>query len=224
MIRAVFFDYDGVLTTDKTGSLTTNRYLSQAAGVDFSKIQTVFGRFSRDLTLGKTTHTQIWQEVCDELAQDIGINILHEAFESTPINEGMFLLARQLKDSYSVGIITDNKKDRIDHLKRTQALETLFNPIVVSAEIGGNKQSAEIFSYALDCAKVLAEESVFIDNNQENLVAPKALGIKTVFHDDEANDIAALVSTLKTLGVVATMPNNSIQGIASELAPPDFKR
>jgi len=29
MIKAVLFDYDGVLTTDKTGSVTTHRYLSE---------------------------------------------------------------------------------------------------------------------------------------------------------------------------------------------------
>lgn len=31
---AVFFDFDGVLTTDKYGSDTTNRYLGEAPGLD----------------------------------------------------------------------------------------------------------------------------------------------------------------------------------------------
>jgi len=34
MIKAVFFDFDGVLTLDKTGSLTTARYISVATGID----------------------------------------------------------------------------------------------------------------------------------------------------------------------------------------------
>lgn len=203
LIKAVFFDYDGVLTTDKTGSLTTNRYLSQAAGIHVSKIIAAFSQYSRDLTLGKTTHAQIWQQVCSELGRDLNINLLYEAFTSTPVNEGMFSLARQLKASYFVGIITDNKKDRIDHLKQTQDLEALFSPIVVSAEIGTSKESTEIFLHALNCTAVNPEESVFIDNNRDNFVAPNALGFKTVFHDDETNDIAALVRTLNTLGVVA---------------------
>lgn len=202
LIKAVFFDYDGVLTTDKTGSLTTNRYLSQAAGIDFSKVKAAFSQYSRALTLGKTTYAQIWQQVCSELGWDLSVNLLYEAFESTPVNAGMFSLARQLKARYSVGIITDNKKDRIDHLKKTQNLETLFSPIVVSAEIGTDKESTEIFLHAMNCTAVSPEESVFIDNNRENLVAPSAMGFKTIFHDDETNDIAALVSTMKTLGVV----------------------
>ena len=63
MIKAIFFDYDGVLTKDKTGSYTTIRYLSQAAGVDFSKAKEAFGRHNKELTLGTTTHAEIWQQI-----------------------------------------------------------------------------------------------------------------------------------------------------------------
>lgn len=204
MIKAVFFDYDGVLTTDKTGSLTTSRYLSQATGIAFSTVKAAFSRYNKDLTLGITTHAQIWPEICGELGLDLSIDLLYDAFESTRMNADMFSLARKLKRSHAVGIITDNKKDRIDHLKRHQDLGSLFSPIIVSAEVGVNKASAEIFLHALRCMKVRAEESVFVDNNKENLVAPGALGIKTVFHDDEKNDIAALLGTLDSLGVLVS--------------------
>ena len=202
MIRAVFFDYDGVLTTDKTGSLTTNRYLSQAARVELSRVKAAFSQYNKDLTLGKTTHSQIWHEVCSTLGLDLSINLLYEAFESTPMNLGMFSLARRLKGNYSLGIITDNKKDRIDHLKKHQVLESLFSPIVVSSEVGADKESSEIFLHALHCADVCAEESVFIDNNRANLVAASALGIEVIFHDDEKNDIDALIKNLEARGVV----------------------
>lgn len=202
MIKAIFFDYDGVLTTDKTGSLTTTRYLSRATGVELSTVKAVFSRHNKDLTLGKITHAEIWHELCRALGQELSISVLYEAFESTPMNEGMFSLARKLKKGHLVGIITDNKKDRIDHLKQCQNLEPLFSPIVVSAEVGVDKESTEIFVHALHCAGVSAEESVFVDNNKANLVAPSALGIKTVFHDDEKNDIDALCKTLKRFGVL----------------------
>jgi len=203
LIKAVFFDYDGVLTTDKTGSLTTNRYLSQAAGVDYPIVKAAFSRYNKDLTLGKTTHSQIWHEICSALGRELSINTLFKAFESTPVNIGTFSLARRLLGNYSLGIITDNKKDRIDHLKKFQDLESLSSPIVVSAEIGVNKESTEIFLYALNCIDVRPEESVFIDNSRDNLIAANALGIKTVFHDDEKNSVESLVKALEALGVVA---------------------
>lgn len=102
-----------------------------------------------------------------------------------------------------MGIITDNKKDRIDHLKEYQGLVSVFDPIVVSAEVGSDKESTEIFLHALRCAGVGPKEAVFIDNNRVNLAAPNALGIKTIFHDDEKNDIEDLLRSLDALGVRA---------------------
>ena len=204
MIKAVFFDYDGVLTTDKTGSQTTTRYLSQVTGLELSAVKGAFSRFNKDLTLGRTNHAQIWPDLCSALGQELSIRLLHEAFESTPMNSAVFSLARRLRESHLVGIITDNKKDRIDYLKQHQDLASLFNPIVVSAEIGSDKGSAEIFLHALHQAGVGPEEAVFIDNNAENLAAPNALGINTIFHDDEKNDIEALLRSLDALGVRAS--------------------
>lgn len=203
MIKAVFFDYDGVLTTDKTGSQTTTKYLSRVAGIELSAVKDAFRRHNEDLTLGRTTHTQIWPDICSALGQELRIGLLHEAFESTPINPKVFALARQLKERYSVGIITDNKKDRLDHLKQYQGLASLFDPIVVSAEVGSDKGSTEIFLLALHLAGVSPEEAVFIDNSKDNLAAPRGLGIKTIFHDDEKNDFQVLLRSLETLGVRA---------------------
>ena len=203
MIKAIFFDYDGVLTTDKTGSQTTAKYLSRVTGIELSIVKEAFGRYNEALTLGRTTHAHIWPGICSALGRELNIGLLHEAFESTPINSQVFSLARQLKERYSVGIITDNKKDRIERLKKCQGLTSLFDPIVVSAEVGSDKRSAEVFLIALRHAGVSPAESVFIDNNKDNLAAPHALGIETIFHDDEKNDIGALLSGLEKLGVRA---------------------
>lgn len=201
MTKAVFFDYDGVLTTDKTGSLTTCRYLARAAGLDLAAVRAAFGRHNADLTLGRRTHRQAWGEICRSLGRELDIDLLREAFESTPLNAGMLALARKLKRRHVVGIITDNKKDRIDHLKRHQGLESIFSPIVVSAELGSDKGGPDIFLAALHRAGVRADEAVFIDNDEDNLVAPRALGMQACFHDDEANDIEALIGKLREAGV-----------------------
>lgn len=203
LIKVIFFDYDGVLTMDKTGSLTTHRYVSQAAGLSLAEVQAAFRRHNQNLTLGKTTHAQVWPEVCEALACSVSLDMLLGAFESTPVNAAMFSLARRLKGNYALGIITDNKKDRIDHLKKHQGLELLFDPTVVSAEVGSSKEDPAIFRHALRYLDVLPEECVFIDNSRDNLIAPGALGMKTVFHDDEKNDVQALARTLSdSFGVV----------------------
>lgn len=200
-IKAVFFDYDGVLTTDKTGSLTTNLHLSRTSGVEFPRIAAALGRHNEALTLGKTTYAQVWPDVCRDLGQELSIGLLYAAFDSTPLNASMFSLVRALKRGHSLGIITDNKKERIDYLKPRQDLEALFCPIVVSSEVGASKKDRAIFDHALGCLSLRPAECVFIDNSRDNLVVPSALGFKTVFHDDGKNDVGALADALRAFGV-----------------------
>jgi FMN phosphatase YigB (HAD superfamily) len=126
----------------------------------------------------------------------IDFSLLEQAFLSTPANGAMLALARRLKPQYALGIITDNKKDRIDCVRTSQGLDALFNPIVVSAEFGSGKDSPAVFEYALRCLDIRPEESLFIDNNPENLIAPKALGMGVILHDDEENDVGKLVTVL----------------------------
>jgi len=201
MIRTIFFDYDGVLTTDKSGSLTSFRYLSEASGLPFSVINAAFGPHMGDLLTGKTSHAHIWPAVCEAVGKTLDIGLLTRAFESTPPNLDMFSLARQLSAQHSVGIITDNNKDRMDHLRKHQALDELFDPIVVSADVGSSKHGPGIFGIALRRAGVDPGESVFIDNSEPNLVVARALGMHAVFHDDETNDMDALRKRLASLGV-----------------------
>jgi HAD superfamily hydrolase (TIGR01509 family) len=196
-IQAVFFDYDGVLTTDPTGSATTNTYISVETGIDETVISKVFRPYNNDLILGKITHHHIWNEICQQLGTDLNIAILERAFRSTPLNEPMLMLARQLMKSYHVGIITDNKKDRMNYLRRYQHLDSMFNPIVVSSEIRYNKTHPEIFAYALNTLRINPEASVFIDNQEKNLETPRSMGINTIFFDHEENNIHAIEHILR---------------------------
>ena len=195
-IRGVFFDYDGVLTTDKTGSLTTCRYRSSQTGIDLGILTSTLRHYNGDLTIGLRSHADVWPELCESLGRAIPVELLPLAFQSTPANRPMFTLAEELKRQCVVGIITDNKKDRIDYLRKAQQLDALFAPIVVSAEMGCTKEDKRMFQAALQRSGLEAGEAVFIDNSAPNLIAPRALGMQTIHFDDVTNDVAGLRRTL----------------------------
>ena len=192
MIKAIFFDYDGVLTRDKTGSLTTNRFLSNHTGIPYEAVREALQPYNAELNEGRKSYSDVWPAVCAALRRALPREILIAAFESTPVNAEMLAMAHDLKARCHVGIITDNKKERIEHLRRYQRLDEVFAPIVVSAEIGCTKATTAIFEYAVGCLGVRSEACLFIDNDESNLVAPAALGMKTVYFDHDKNDVAAL--------------------------------
>jgi putative hydrolase of the HAD superfamily len=200
VIQAVFFDFDGVLTPDRTGTLTTCRYLAQATGIAFEAWRAAFEPHRAALIRGETTRDATWPQVCRTVGRDVPRELLVRAFESTVLNAAMFAFANSLARRGKVGIITDNPKDRMDAVRRTLWLDRVFAPIVVSAEEGCTKHEPAIFERALARAGVAAAEAAFVDNAQDNADVARGLGMHAMFFDDERRDLAALARGLLVLG------------------------
>lgn len=201
MIQAVFFDFDGVLTRDRTGTLTTCRFLAQATGIAFDDLHAAFEPHRAALARGQATRDATWPLVCAAVGRDIPRELLVRAFESTPLDPAIFAFANSLGRRGKVGIITDNPSDRMDVVRKTLWLDRVFAPIVVSAEEGRAKDDPLIFRQALVRAAVTAEQAVFIDNVQDNVDVAGSVGMHALFFDDEQRDMAKLARELLRLGV-----------------------
>lgn len=199
----MFFDFDGVLTTDRTGSTTTCRYLSSHLGVPLQAVSAAFARYNRALTLGETTHQAVWPGICAEMGCAVPLQVLQDAFDSTPMDDRMLALAGRLRAACRVGMITDNKADRMKRLRALHRLDDLFDPIVVSAEAGMSKSSPALFEHALTRACVKAREAVFIDNDHDNVAVAAACGIHGVHFDDVQRDVRGLAERLAGFGLLA---------------------
>lgn len=111
MIKAILFDFDGVLTTDATGSESICNYICMKTGLNIKIFEKEYFKYNDDLLYGKTTHEEIWKNLCEGLNTQIDMNILYESFINTPIDNQMMKLIDGLKkQNYKVGMVTDNKK------------------------------------------------------------------------------------------------------------------
>jgi putative hydrolase of the HAD superfamily len=195
------FDFDGVLSPEKTGTGATCKFLSQETGIPYEALRSAFEPHRAALARGTATRDDTWPLVCRTLGRDVPRELLTRAFEATPLDRAMFAYANSLVRHGKVGIITDNPKDRMDVVRRILWLDRVFDPIVVSAEEGMAKDDPEIFRRALVRASVAGPNAVFIDNVMENVEVAREAGLHGVFFDDEKRDMAALVRELLALGV-----------------------
>lgn len=202
MIRGVLFDFDGVLTVDKTGSQTTIDFLASETRMDQASLWSAMAPFNEDLLKGRTTHAAIWPNFCHRLGRDVDLSLLTAAFRSTRLRADVLSLAIELKSAgYILGIVTDNKYDRMECLRLQFDLDEHFSTIAVSAACGSGKEGREIFELALSEIGLLPSEAVFIDNTQRNLIVAASLGLKTIYFDDELADAQGLSADLESLGV-----------------------
>ncbi len=196
MIKAILFDFDGVLTTDKTGSQSIINYLSAKTDIPFDTLKSAYAPFNKDLLYNGLKHEDMWQEFCDRIGTNINYTLLTDSFLNTPIDLDMIALVKQLKTQYPIGMITDNKCDRIDAIVQHHQWDKLFDVISVSAAFHSGKTDERIFTETLCALDVRPEESVFIDNTAKNLIVPKQLGMHTILFDDVNRDIQQFTEQL----------------------------
>ena len=188
MIKTIFFDLDGVLTTEKTGSITTSKYFAKKLGVNFQEVFEYKKKFDGDTDIGKISDFDIWKKTCEKFGCRFSLEHLHEAFLSTPIDEKMVQYAIKLKSKYIVGIITDNSIGRIDAIVEKNNWSNIFDVIIISEEVRSTKKETKIFEIATQRANVNSEECIFIDNSQKNIDSAQKAGFVGVYFDDEIRD------------------------------------
>lgn len=189
MIKAILFDFDGVLTVDKTGSRSVLNYISKATDIPFDTLKTEYYKYNERLLNGQLTHEEMWDDFCKSLGQDIKYNLLIDSFRHTPLDREMLDLVKGLKGKYKTGMVTDNKCDRINEILSHYNLSGLFDVVSVSADYRSGKESAYIFSKTAEKLALAPENCIFIDNTAKNLIAAKQIGMKTILFDDENRDI-----------------------------------
>jgi putative hydrolase of the HAD superfamily len=201
-MKAILFDFDGVLTTDATGSASICNYVASQTKIDLDVFEEEYYKYNDDLLYGRTTHDAIWSGLCGNLNTEININVLYDSFIKTPIDGQMVSIAESLKEHYyKIGMITDNKKDRIENIVNYYGWETLFDVITVSADVGSGKDNEKIFSQTLKALNLNADECVFIDNQEKNLIIPKTMKMHVIYFDHVKRDFEELTHALKKAGV-----------------------
>ena len=188
MTKYIFFDMDGVLTTDTTGSYTTAKFFADKFEIDFDELFQYTKPFDSDIDAGKLTVNEVWANVAEKCNKEFKDEYIREAFLSTPIDAKMLEIVDKLKENYKVGIITDNSIERANAIFDKNNFREIFDTIIISGEVKSTKKNVEIFKIAAEKAGVECDECVFIDNNPNNAKVADEAGFKGIWFDDQARD------------------------------------
>lgn len=162
MIKAVCFDFDGVLTLDETGSQSICNYIAETEKIDKYEFEREYRKYNKDLLNGKVKHEEIWSKICDAIEKPINISALYNSFINTPINTKVLDVVKKIKTlGLNTAMITDNKSDRIKNIVAYHKRERLFDCFAVSAEIGAGKSSEKIFDFVFESLNVNPHECIF---------------------------------------------------------------
>jgi HAD superfamily hydrolase (TIGR01509 family) len=204
MIKIIFFDFDGVLTTDESGARTVSKNLCEMVPeLNLDQVMESYRKVFGELKNGKGTYAEHLNEFSAAIGTAVNMDMMTKALRKVPRNDSLFRPIMRMRRVNKVGIITDNPAERMKLLREDMHLDDFFNPIIVSGEIGVSKKDGgtAIFDAALKAAGVQPNEAFFIDNKKENLQVPRKMGMRTYHHDDELNDVASLLLALEKYAV-----------------------
>ena len=193
MIRAVFWDFGGVITTSPFDSF--NIY-EESQNLPKDLIRTINSTNPDNNAWAKLERSEIDQEEFDSLfeveSQQFGHSVPGKqvlALLKGQIRPEMVKALREIKDKLIQGCLTNNIQSDEDQELETdnaaisgthQEIMGLFDFVFESSKENVRKPDPKFYQLACERGKVNPNEVIFLDDLGINLKPAKALGMKTI--------------------------------------------
>jgi putative hydrolase of the HAD superfamily len=111
----------------------------------------------------------------------------------TPIEQTIELI-RQLRNTTNrLFVLSNMHLASIAYLEKQYKIWEMFEGVVISSRIQKVKPESQIYEHLLNLYQLKPDETIFIDDMQENLLAASSMGIQTIRFIDSAQCARALV-------------------------------
>jgi len=212
-VVAVGFDYGGVLTLPVRESIDAAR---EADGIDPASFsRTLKAWLSRDAQDGTPIHRLETGELsvpefdallAAELATVDGrpvdpVGVLKRLFAGMQPDPPMFALVEDLRAAdVRVGLLSNSWGNTYPR----ERIDALFDPVVISGEVGMRKPLAPIYELALERLGTPAGRVLFIDDAEPNILGARRVGLQAFLHADAVTTRAALAALIPDLDLSTT--------------------
>ena len=200
-IKAIIFDYDGVLTNR---GARPQQYAAAAAELGLS-VEELEGRLWDTepwqlVKRGQMSDAEFWQRVLPLIGMapaDAPYGPLAFLLQED-LDEDVVGIVRQLKGRTALALLSNATLAYEPRWVQFELLD-LFDVVINSARVGLAKPDREIYELALEKLGCAPGEVLFIDDKARNTIAAEALGIPSLVF----TDAVTLAHELEARGVLA---------------------
>lgn len=153
---------------------------------------------SRSFDMGKVTPEKFYTLAAQIFKAEIDKNTFFSIYNDIfSLNMPNVDLLKSFQSGYKLVLCSNTDVERFGFVKKSFPEVFFFDKDVLSYEVGFMKPHPRIFEVALEEAGTRPEESVFIDDLEENTAAAEKLGLYTVLLNPDTN----LKQELQKIGV-----------------------
>lgn len=175
MFKNYIFDFGQVIVKFDTKHMTSV-YVNEPENIKLVE-EVVFDRLYWDkLDAGTITDEEVKDSICSRLPENLkesACAVYDNWYRNLPFVEGIPELLRKIKANggklFLLSNISKGFAENYAAVPQLKELFDMFDGLVFSGPIGIIKPNKEIFDYILSKYNLKANESVFIDDNENNI-------------------------------------------------------
>ncbi|PJD97043.1 MAG: hypothetical protein CK425_04605 [Parachlamydia sp.] len=180
-IRVVVFDFGGVIAQANTTQMSD--FLMNSFAINKEDLSKALREMQNFISSGGS-EKQYWEQYALSKKVILPNNWLDQWDDTiqksiTEIPETIAIVKALQKEGYQTGMLSDVTQYQAEVIRKLGFYD-LFNPVLLSYEIGVKKPNAKAFKILLKTLQEPASNVLFIDDRQENVESAKNLGIDSI--------------------------------------------
>ncbi len=183
MIKALIFDWHGVLDTNTFNSIVVNHLVQKTGLKRESVLKSVF-HLREQYSSNQISPNEFWSTICSlySLSQAEMKRLRKQVM--TPFkNEELWELLPKLKQKYRLAILSDAPSEKVSSIKKTIDL-SMFELTHFSSDKRISKKDKDFFHGVIKELNLSATECLFIDDTPHQIERAKKIGLQTCLYID----------------------------------------
>lgn len=197
-MKTIFFGWGGVVADDPGDDFLAK--LLRKVGASDGQIQEIFQSYMRRFMRGEISEADYWNELRVNYGFTIQDSISDEfkKWNGLAANEDVLALVDEAKAKGWQVAILSNVIEPTYNVLEAAGFYDKFDITIASCKEGFAKPDIEIYKIALEKLNAAADESVFIDDKQSNLIPAETLGFKTILAENPEQIIRDIKNILES--------------------------
>lgn len=197
MIKTIIFDFGDVfINLDKEGAMQNALNLFELN--EFSKEIIAFNSLYEQGLISTEEFLEFYLDNFPNLSREEILDAWQFILRDFPKHRFEFIKQLASDNKYRLILLSNTNELHINQVKENvpffEDFKNCFDEFYLSHEINLRKPNSDIFEFVLSEHKLLANETLFIDDTEENILTAIELGIHTWHIDPIKQDIIDLFS------------------------------
>ncbi len=217
MIKAIFFDFNGVIIDDEQLQLQAYREILLEHSIDLTEADYYAALGMDDKTFVRTAFAKASRDLPEATLQSIleekGVKHRKLIEDDLPLFPGVVTFVKSVARGYSVGLVSMATLDEASYVLHRSGLHKLFSVVVTAEEVSACKPDPECYVDAFNKLNELRQIE-----RRLPLLPDECLAIE----DSPPGILAARGAGMRTLGVTNTVSEEQLRAAGADVVTPSL--